>query len=159
MGDGIPMTREAYSRLNEEIEKLEKVELPLVLENLANARAEGDLRENAEYHGARERQGLLMARINELKSRAARAQIVDPSLVRHDEIRFGACITVKRIRDNRQFKYQLVGSGDEDFTKGKILSTCPLGRGFLGKKVGEIAEITLPKGVEKFEVVEIRYEE
>ena len=158
MSDSIPMTREAYTRLDEEIEKLEKVELPIILENLANARAEGDLRENAEYHGARERQGLLMARINELKSRAARAQIVDPSLVRHDEIRFGAFITVKRLRDNRQFKYQLVGSGDEDFAKGKILSTCPLGMGFLGKKVGEIAAINLPKGVEQFEVVEIRYE-
>ena len=103
MSDSIPMTREAYTRLNEEIEKLEKVELPIILENLANARAEGDLRENAEYHGARERQGLLMARINELKSRAARAQGVDTSLVLHDEIRFCVFITVKILWDNPQF--------------------------------------------------------
>ncbi len=158
MSEPLPMTREAYNRLKSEIERLEKEELPPILERIASARAEGDLKENAEYHGARESQSLLMAKISDLKSRAARAQIVDPASVRHDEIRFGAIITVKRLRDNKTIKYQLVGAGDEDFVAGKILSTCPLGRGFMGKKVGEIAEIKVPRGLEKFEVLEIQYE-
>ena len=159
MSDAVPMTREAYARLQAEIERLEKVELPPILERIANARAEGDLKENAEYHGARESQSLLLAKIGELKNRAARAQIIDPSMIRHDEIRFGATITVKRLRDSCTLKYQLVGSGDEDFNSGKILSTCPLGRGFMGKKVGEIAEIKVPRGLEKYEVLEICYGE
>ena len=159
MNDALPMTREAYNRLKDEIERLEKEEHPPILERIASARAEGDLKENAEYHGARESQSLLMAKISDLKSRAARALILDASKVRHDEIRFGATIVVKRLRDNRTFTYQLVGAGDEDFAKGKILSTCPLGCGFMGKKLGEIAEIKVPRGLEKFEVLEIKYEE
>ena len=159
MNDPLPMTREAYNRLRDEIERLEKEELPPILERIANARAEGDLKENAEYHGARESQSLLMAKISDLKSRAARALIIDSSKVRHDEIHFGATIVVKRMRDKREFTYQLVGAGDEDFAKGKILSTCPLGKGFMGKKLGEIAEIKVPRGLEKFEILDIKYED
>lgn len=158
MNEALPMTREAYNRLKDEIERLEKEELPPILERIANARAEGDLKENAEYHGARESQSLLMAKISDLKNRAARAQIIDVSKVRHDEIHFGATIVVKRLRDNRTMTYQLVGSGDEDFSQGKILSTSPLGRGFMGKKLGEVAEIKVPRGLEKYEVLDIKYE-
>ena len=159
MSDPIPMTREAYKRLMDEIERLEKEELPPILERLAAARAEGDLSENAEYHGARESQGLLMAKISDLKSRAARAQIVDMSLINHDEIRFGATIVVKRLRDDKTITYQLVGAGDEDFAAGKILVTSPLGKGFLGKKVNEIAEIKVPAGINKYEILEVKYDE
>lgn len=159
MNEPLPMTREAYGRLKDEIERLEKEKLPPILERIAAARAEGDLSENAEYHGARESQGLLMAKINELKGRAARAKIMDPSTVKHDEIRFGATITVKRLRDNRTLTYQLVGFGDENFSKGKILSTCPLGKGFVGKKKGETIEIKIPRGLESFEVLDIKYDE
>ena len=159
MSDAIPMTREAYNRLKDEIDRHEKEELPPILERLAAARAEGDLSENAEYHGARESQGLLMAKIADLKSRASRAQIVDMSQVNHDEIRFGATIVVKRLRDNKTITYKLVGAGDEDFMAGKILVTSPLGKGFLGKKVNEIAEIKVPAGLNKFEILEIRYDE
>ncbi|MBQ9371443.1 MAG: transcription elongation factor GreA [Thermoguttaceae bacterium] len=159
MSDPIPMTREAYKRLKDEIERLEKEELPPILERLAAARAEGDLSENAEYHGARESQGLLMAKISDLKSRAARAQIVDMSLINHDEIRFGATIVVKRLRDDKTITYQLVGAGDEDFAAGKILVTSPLGKGFLGKKVNEIAEIKVPAGINKYEILEVKYDE
>ncbi len=159
MSDSIPMTQDAYNRLMKEIEKLEKEDLPPILERLAAARAEGDLSENAEYHGARESQGLLMAKITELKSRASRAQIIDTSMINHDEIRFGAKITVKRLRDNRTIQYQLVGAGDDDARNGKILSTSPLGRGFLGKKKGELCEIKVPAGIVKYEVLDISYDE
>ena len=159
MNDSLPMTREAYKRLMDEIERLEKEELPPILERIANARAEGDLSENAEYHGARENQGLLMAKINELKGRAARAEIIDASMVNRNEIHFGAKIVVKRLRDNKTINYQLVGAGDDDFPNGKIPCSCPLGKGFMGKKLGEIAEIKLPRGLEKFEILEIKYDD
>lgn len=153
----IPMTREGYARLKKEIERLENEEMPPILERLAAARAEGDLKENAEYHGARESQGLLQAKINDLKNRIGRAQIIDPSTIPQDEIRFGATIVVKRLKDGRVLNYTLVGAGEEDFDSGKILCTCPLAQGFLGKKVGDVAEIKVPAGLLKFEVQEISY--
>ena len=159
MNDSVPMTQEAYNRLTREIERLEKEEMPPILERLAAARAEGDLSENAEYHDARESQAFLMAKIGDLKSRAARAQIIDMSTINHDEIRFGAKISVKRLRDARVMNYQLVGSGDEDPINGKILSTSPLGRGFLGKKKGDLCEIKVPAGLVKYEVLDISYDD
>lgn len=158
MYDPIPMTREGYNRLKKEVERLENEEMPIIVERLANARAEGDLSENAEYHGARESQGMLQAKINDLKSRIGRAQIIDASTIPQDEIRFGASITVKRLNDNKTLHYTLVGAGDEDFDAGKILVTSPLARGFLGKKVGETAAIQVPAGLKRFEILEIKYE-
>ncbi|MDO4587007.1 MAG: transcription elongation factor GreA [Planctomycetia bacterium] len=157
MYDPIPMTREGYNRLKKEIERLEQEEMPTIIERIANARAEGDLKENAEYQGARESQGLLQAKINDLKNRIGRAQIIDSSMISQDEIRFGATIVVKRLNDNKTLTYTLVGAGDEDIDTGKILITCPLAQGFLGKKVGEIAEIQVPAGLKKFEIKEISY--
>ncbi|MDO5554372.1 MAG: transcription elongation factor GreA [Planctomycetia bacterium] len=159
MYDPIPMTREGYNRLKKEIERLENEEMPVILERLATARAEGDLKENAEYHGARESQGQLQAKINDLKSRVGRAQIIDPSMIPHDEIRFGATIVVKNLNVNETMEYTLVGAGDEDFDTGKILVTCPLAQGFLGKKVGDIAEINVPAGLKRFEVLQISYKD
>lgn len=158
MYDPIPMTREGYNRLKKEVERLENEEMPVIVERLANARAEGDLSENAEYHGARESQGMLQAKINDLKNRIGRAQIIDQSAIPQDEIRFGASIKVKRLNDNKTLHYTLVGAGDEDFDAGKILVTSPLARGFLGKKVGDKADIMVPAGLKKFEILEIKYE-
>lgn len=157
--DPIPMTREGYNRLKKEIERLETEEMPVILERLANARAEGDLSENAEYHGARESQGLLQAKINDLKNRIGRSQIIDPSAMPQDEIRFGAAIVVKRLNDNKVLHYTLVGAGEEDFETGKILVTCPLAQGFLGKKVGDKVDIRVPAGIKKFEIQSIKYGE
>lgn len=157
MNDPIPMTREGYTRLKTEVEQLE-AGLPAVRERIAVARAEGDLSENAEYHGARESLAMLQAKIADLKNRIGRAQIIDPSTMPQDEIRFGATIVVKRLTDGRVLTYTLVGAGEEDFHAGKILATCPLGKGFLGKKVGEVAEINVPKGLMRFEIQKICYE-
>ncbi len=158
MFDPIPMTREGYARLKQEVEHMENDLMPEILERIATARAEGDLKENAEYHGARESQSLLQAKINDLKSRIGRAQIIDPGTVQQDEIRFGATIRVKRLKDKKTIQYTLVGAGEEDFAAGKILCTCPLAKGFLGKKVGEIAEVNVPKGLMQFEILEISYD-
>lgn len=144
MSQSQPMTREGYERLKAEVSRLETVELPLVAQKLADARAEGDLKENAEYHAQRENQGLLMAKINQIKSKLANASIVDTSSLPKDTIAFGATVKVRDLEFGDEETYTLVGTGDEDYLTGKILLTSPVGQGLLGKKVGEIAEVHAP---------------
>ena len=155
MSDSIPMTRDGYHKLRQELDRMEHEEMPVIVARIADARAEGDLKENAEYHGARESQGLLQARINELKTKLSRAVIMDASSGPQGEIRFGIKFKVKRLSNGMTEEYELVGVGEEDFDEGKILSTSPLGRGFTGKKVGQIAEIEVPAGLLKFEILSI----
>ena len=152
------MTREGYNKIKAEIERMETEEMPVILERLASARAEGDLKENAEYHGARESQGLLQARINELKSKLAKATIVDTSAMPQGEVRFGAKVTVKRKGGRGQQEYTIVGAGEEDPDEGKILLTSPLAQGLLGKKKGEIAQIQVPAGLAEFTIIDVVYE-
>ena len=158
MSDRIPMTQEGYNKIKAEVEQMERVEMPVITEKIAEARAEGDLKENAEYHGQRERQGMLQAKINLLKSKLANATIVDTSKIPTDEVGFGAIVTVKDLDFDDEEDFTLVGAGEEDYDTGKILISSPIGQGLLGKKVGEVAEIEAPKGTIKFEVVAIRYE-
>lgn len=158
MTDFVPMTKEAYDKIKEEVRHLEAVEMPKITEKIAAARAEGDLKENAEYHGQREAQGLLQAKINLLNDKLARATIVDESKIKRDEVGFGATVVVLDIDIEEHETITLVGAGDEDYDSGKYNITSPIGQGLLGKKVGESAEIDVPKGVIRFEVIEIRYE-
>jgi transcription elongation factor GreA len=153
----IPMTREGYNKLRAELDRLETEEMPVILERLALARSEGDLKENAEYHGARESQGLLQARINEIKGKLSRATILDPSTMPQGEIRFGATISVKRLSTGETEEYTLVGAGEEDYLEGKILVTSPLAQGFLGKKKGNKTKIQVPAGVVEFEILSVSY--
>lgn len=159
MSDRVPMTQEAYNKRRVEIEHLENVEMPKIAEKIAEARAEGDLKENAEYHAQREAQGMLQAKINDLKSRLARASIVDPAKIPKDEVAFNATVRVLDIDLDDEEEITLVGDGDEDYDAGRYLITSPIGQGLLGKKVGETAEIEVPKGVIKFKVLEISYED
>jgi transcription elongation factor GreA len=152
------MTREGYERLKAEVTRLETVELPLVAQKLADARAEGDLKENAEYHAQRENQGLLMAKINQIKSKLANASIVDTSSLPKDTVAFGAAVKVRDLEFGDEETFTLVGTGDEDYQTGKILLTSPIGQGLLGKKVGDIAEVHAPAGLLKFEIIEISFE-
>lgn len=157
--DLIPMTRSGYNKIKSEIDRLENEEMPLIAERIATARAEGDLKENAEYHGARESQGLLQARINEMRAKLSRASIIDPATIPQGEIRFGATITVKKVGGkSKEETYTLVGAGDEDYDAGKILVTSPLAQGFLGKKKGDRVSVQLPNRVLEFDVLEVGYE-
>ncbi len=155
----VPMTQEAYNKRRGEIDEMENIQMPQIAEDIATARAEGDLKENAEYHAQREKQGLLQARINELKSRLSRVQIVDPLKIPRDEVAFGATVKVLDMDIDDEEMITLVGDGDEDYDKGRYLITSPIGRGLLGKKQGEVAEIEVPKGVIKFKVLEISYDD
>src|SRR5688500_556030 len=156
--DRIPMTQDGYNKIKAEIHKLEAEEMPKIAERIAQARAEGDLRENAEYHGQRERQGMLQAKINLLRDKVARAQIVDPASVPKDEIAFGATVRVVDLDLEDEEEFTLVGAGEEDYDTGKILVTSPIGQGLLGKKIGDKVEIKVPKGSINFQVVAIKYD-
>lgn len=158
MLDRIPISRAGYDKLKSELDQMENEEMPKIAEKIAEARAEGDLKENAEYHGARENQGMLQAKINLLRDKLSRADIVDMSKLPKDEVVFGATVRVKDLDFDDEEEFTLVGPGEEDYDTGKILVTSPIGQGLVGKKVGDRAEIDVPRGTLKFEVLEISFE-
>ncbi len=157
MIERVPMTQDAYNRRRAEIEEMENELMPQIAEDIAAARAEGDLKENAEYHAQREKQGLMQAKINELKDRLSRAEIVDPAKMKLDEVGFGATVKVVDLDLDDEEVITLVGDGDEDYDNGKYLITSPIGQGLLGKKVDEEVEIPVPKGTINFKILDIQY--
>lgn len=157
MIDSVPMTREGYNKIKAEIERLENDVLPAITEKIAEARAEGDLKENAEYHAQRENQGMTMAKVNELKNKIARASIVDQSQLPKDEVVFGCTVTVEDLAYSDEEQFTLVGAGEEDYDSGKILVTSPFGQGLIGKKVGQTAEVEVPAGKLKFKILKIEF--
>ena len=159
MSDRIPMTRSGYERIKVELNHFENELMPEIEKRIAEARAEGDLKENAEYHGARESQGMLQAKIYQLKDKLIRADIVDQSKLPKDQVVFGCTVVVKDLDFGDKEEFTMVGAGDEDFDEGKINITSPLARGLVGKKVGDKAEIEVPAGVNRFEVLEIRFDD
>jgi transcription elongation factor GreA len=158
MDDYVPMTREGFNKLKAELERMDSVEMPAIAEKIAAARSEGDLKENAEYHAQREAQGMLQAKINLLKTKLSRAQIIDPATLPRDQVCFGSTVTVKDVDFGDEEEYTLVGAGEEDYDKGRILVTSPLGQGLLGKKIGEKAQIPAPKGSYELEILAIRFD-
>ncbi len=156
--DRIPMTRAGYDKIKAELDRLYTVELPAILEGLAKARAEGDLNENAEYHGRQESRGLMEARINALRDKLSRAVLMDTALLPKDQVAFGATVVVKDLDFGDQEEFTLVGMGEEDYDTGKILATSPLAQGLMGKKVGDTAEIQVPMGKTRFQILEIRFD-
>jgi transcription elongation factor GreA len=158
MSDLIPMTRAGYEKLKAELEHLDTVEMPKLSARVANARSEGDLSENAEYHGARESQGMLQAKINLLRDKLARATIVNTDNLPKDEVTFGSTVVVKDLEFGDQEVFVLVGAGEEDYDAGKINVTSPLAQGLLGRKLGDRVEIPVPAGTMRFEILEIRFE-
>ena len=155
--DRIPMTREGYEKLKVELAHLKDVKMIEVTKRVASARDLGDLSENAEYHAAREDQGLLQAQVDLLQSKLNKAFIVDPSQLPKDSVVFGSKVTVKDLDEGDEEEFELVGPGQDDPANNKILTTSPIGQGLLGKKKGDVAEIQVPKGVLKFKIVAIEY--
>jgi transcription elongation factor GreA len=159
MSERIPMTRAGYNKLKAELDVLQNEQLPEIEKRIGAARAEGDLSENAEYHGARESQGMLVAKINLLKDKLARAAIMDGAKVPKDQVSFGCTVVVKDLDLGDTEEYTLVGAGEEDYDTGRINIASPLAQGLVGKKVGEQVEIAVPAGVNKLEVLEIRFDD
>ena len=158
MSDRIPITRAGYDKLKAEVDELETVEMPQITQRLAAARAEGDLSENAEYHGARESQGMLQAKINLIRDKLARAVIVERPKEAGDEVVFGATVVVKDLEFGDNEEFVLVGAGEEDYDAGKINVASPLAQGLMGRKVGEKVAIDVPAGTMKFEILEVRFD-
>ena len=148
--DRLPMLAEGYERITAEL-KLLREERPRIVEAIEEARAHGDLSENAEYHSAKERQGQVEASIGDLEDRASRAQIIDPTTLSGDRIVFGATVTLLDDSD-KPIRYQIVGQTEADAKVGRISYNSPLGRALIGRKVGEEIEVTVPSG-DRFYVV------
>lgn len=159
--DRQPISREGYEKLREQIRVYEDVEMPVIAQKIAEARAEGDLSENAEYHGQREAQGMLQAKINQLKNQLANSYIVDKSTLRKDIVAFGCRVTVRDVDDGFEEQFEFVGPGEDNYSGAimKILTTSPIGKSLMGKKVGEFAEVQLPKRLQKLEVIAIEFSE
>lgn len=156
--DKFPITQQGYDKLEQEIKQLKHVERPAIIEAIATAREFGDLSENAEYHAAREKQSFIEGRILDLEDKFSRAEIIDASKLSTDSVKFGA--TVKVIGDDTEEEstYHIVGEYEADITKKRISTQSPLAKALIGKSIGDIVEVTTPKGGKAFEIVEISFQ-
>ena len=153
-----PMTKRGAELLREELHRLKTIERPANSKAIGEARAHGDLSENAEYHAARERAGFIEGRISELEAKLANAQVIDPKLVDADgRCVFGATVDVEG-PDGEKTTWQIVGEDEADIKAGKISYSSPLGRALIGKESGEKVEVQTPGGVKRYDILDVRYE-
>jgi len=158
IADRIPMSKEGYDKLKNQLDVMNNEEMPKIAEAIAEARAFGDLSENAEYDAAREAQGMLQARINELQDKLARALIVDRSTLPTDRVVFGSRVKVLDLDMKDEEDFILVGPGEEDYDQNKILTTSPIGIALVGKQVGDEVSVPIPRGTLKLRVVGISFD-
>ena len=156
MVERIPMSNKGHLQLKDELDRLERVERHEVVKAIEVARAHGDLSENAEYHAAKERQGMIEGRIMELKDKLGRAEVIDCAKVASERGVFGTVVTLMDMDTDEEVTYQLLGPEEADVKKGSISVMSPLGRSILGKEVGDEIVTRTPGGVREFEVVEIQ---
>ena len=154
----VPLTPNGYQKLQEELNQLLKVDRPNNIKAIAEARAHGDLSENAEYHAAKERQSFIEGRIQELKTKIALADIIDPSKINQSKVAFGARVTVLDITTDKELNFILVGPEEADVRNGKISISSPVGRSLIGKEVGDTATIKAPAKTMEYEILEINFE-
>ena len=151
------ITKEAFDKLNDEIEDLEYKVLPVILKEVSTARGNGDLSENAEYHAAKDKQRAIMKKIGILKDFKVNAQVVDCSSISGDTIKFGAYVDILDIETNKKKHIRLVGDYEADFTAGFISISSPLGKSLLGKKVGDSVEVETPSGLMVYDILKLWY--
>ena len=155
----IPLTRRGAEMLREELARLKSTERPAVIEAIAEARAQGDLSENAEYDAAREKQGFIEGRIAEIESKLSNCQIIDPSELDADgRVVFGAFVDLEDQDSGDQVSYQIVGEDEANIKKGLVSVTSPIARALISKEGGDIAEVQAPGGVREYEILAVRYE-
>jgi transcription elongation factor GreA len=154
----IPVTRRGAELLKEELQRLKSVDRHAVIRAIAEARAQGDLSENAEYEAAKDKQGFIEGRILEIESKLAAAQVIDPSTLDADgRVVFGATVNLEEESSGQAVTYQIVGDDEADLKKGLISISSPIARSMIGKEVGDVAEVQAPGGVKRYEIVEVRY--
>jgi transcription elongation factor GreA len=153
----IPMTAQGYSDLSEELKRRQQVERPRIIQAIAEARAHGDLSENAEYHSAKEAQSLNEGRVAELEDKLARAEVIDVSKLFGDTVKFGATVTLVDEDTEEKKVYQIVGESEADVKSGRVSITSPTARALIGKKVGDTVEVNTPGGGKSYEVLKVAF--
>jgi len=154
----IPITTKGAELLRAELHKLKTVDRPAVITAIAEARAQGDISENAEYESARDRQGFIEGRIIELETKLSNAQIIDPTLLDDDDrVVFGSTVELLDTGNKETVSYQIVGEDEADLKLGKISYSSPIAKALIGKSSGDVAEVRTPGGVKEFEIVDVKY--
>lgn len=157
MSDNIPMTIAGKALLDDELKRLLQVDRPKVIIAIEDARSLGDLSENADYHAAKEHQGWIEARVTQIQSQIAGAEIVDPKTIKVENIVFSASVGLLDLDTEEEVTYQIVGIDEADVKSGKISILSPLARALIGRKEGDAVEVSSPKGVKEYEIVGISY--
>ena len=153
-----PMTKAAAQALEDELRHLKTVMRPQITEAIAEARELGDLKENAEYHAAREQQGMVEARISDIEGRLAAAQVIDVTTIPYSgKVIFGTTVTIANVDSDEEVKYQIVGEDEAEIKEGKISVTSPIARALIGKEEGEIVAVRTPGGVVEYEIIEVQH--
>lgn len=154
----IPITPNGFQKLQEELDKLMKTERPKNIQAIAEARAHGDLSENAEYHAAKERQSFIEGRIRELQAKLSLAEVIDPSKINMSKVAFGAKVKVLDIGADEEYVFILVGPDEADVKSGKISISSPVGRALIGKEIGDTVVVNAPARTMEYEILEIIFE-
>jgi transcription elongation factor GreA len=154
----VPMTVEGAEALRAELENLKKVERPTVVQAIAEAREHGDLKENAEYHAAREKQGFIEGRIQDIEAKLSHAQVIDVKEIEpRDKVIFGTTVTIVHLEDDREVTYKIVGDDEADVKKHKISVNSPIARALIGKEVGAVVEVHTPSGAVEYEIDSVEH--
>lgn len=152
-----PITPEGHVRLRDELHHLRSVERPAVIQAIATARDHGDLKENAEYHAARDKQSFIEGRIKELEDKLARAEVIDPSKMSGSRVAFGATVRVSNTQTEEESTYRILGADEADIDKGILSISSPLARGLLGKEEGDEVKVRMPGGERIYEILEVTF--
>jgi transcription elongation factor GreA len=155
--DKMPITRSGLTRMEDELRNLKSVERPSVIKAIAEARAHGDLSENAEYHAAREKQSFIEGRIKELEANISRADVIEIAEMNGDTVKFGATVEVADEETDEESTYQIVGEYEANLEAGLISITAPIARAMIGKTVGDSVEVNTPKGVRYYEILSVKF--
>lgn len=153
----VPMTIAGYKLLEDELQRLKAVERPRIIAAISEARAHGDLSENAEYHAAKEAQGLNEARVAEIEDKISRAEVIDTSKLSGETVKFGATVSLEDEDTGDKVKYSIVGDVEANLREGKISISSPIARALIGKSKGESVEVTTPKGTRSFQVLKVEW--
>ncbi len=153
----VPMTAAGYAWLEAEIKQLKTIERPRIIKAIAEARAHGDLSENAEYHAAKEAQGMNEARVSDLEDKISRADIIDVSKLSGDTVKFGATVRIVDEDSEEELKYQIVGDFEADVKGGKIAINSPIARALIGKRAGDVVEVSTPRGHKSYEILQVKF--
>ncbi|HMK44976.1 MAG TPA: transcription elongation factor GreA [Dissulfurispiraceae bacterium] len=153
----IPLTPDGYQKLKDELERCLRVERPKNIRDIEEARAHGDLSENAEYHAAKERQSFIEGRIQELQAKLAMADVIDPASINQSKVAFGARVKVLDVEADEEYLFMLVGQEEADVKSGKISLASPVGRALIGKEVGDVALVKAPARTIEYEILEITF--